>query len=59
MRKIDYLTLAQLIRAELETYRKLSSGPARVDSLERLARQFAERASVDKLAFLRACGIEH
>lgn len=58
MRKIDYQLLAELIRYELHIYRGLSSGAARVDSLERIARQFAEKASVNKAAFLKACGIE-
>lgn len=58
MRKADYSLLAQLIAAELKTYRGLSSGPARVDSLERLARNFAKGASVDALAFLKACTVE-
>jgi len=58
MRKADYITLAELIRDELRTYRPLSSGAARVDSLERVARQFAQRASVNGAAFLKACGID-
>jgi len=58
MRKKDYATLAELIRKELSTYRQLSSGAARVDSLERIAREFAKNASVNEAEFLQACGIE-
>jgi hypothetical protein len=57
MRKADYLLLAQLVRAELEIYRPLSSGPARVDTLTRLMRAFSQRASVNAPAFLKACTI--
>lgn len=58
MRKQDYTLLAALIAAEIKTYQDLSSGAPRLDTLTRLARQFADRASVNKTEFLKACGIE-
>lgn len=60
MRKIDYTILVDIIAAELRTYRALA-GPAaamRCETAERIARNFANRASVDRDAFLKACGIE-
>lgn len=57
MRKADYATLAALIRAELNIYRTLSSGAPCVDSLERIARGFADTASVNRAEFLKACGL--
>lgn len=72
MRKQDYLTIAKMLREQLRTARDnietSKQGPgnssqwARGDELETrtilFAREFAECASVDKSAFLRACGIE-
>lgn len=52
MRKADYSTLAALIKE----WRALN--PAAAQTLSALARDFSDRASVDKNAFLKACGIE-
>lgn len=55
MRKIDYQTLAALIRAEVAN-RGTESPEGK--ALRAVAEKFAKRASVDPAAFLRACGIE-
>lgn len=49
MRKIDYSILASIIRQMSQIYDK--------PTLERLANNFANRASVDKEKFLRECGL--
>lgn len=46
MRKADYMLLAQLIREHVDN-------PAVCE----LAREFAKLASVDRDAFLKACGL--
>lgn len=51
MRKADYLTLARVIRESLE------ANPDARHAIESLAREFATAASVDRRAFLQACGI--
>ena len=53
MRKADYQTLAELIAAE----RRRFDRPDIARGLENVARAFAARASVDRVAFLRACGV--
>lgn len=73
MRKADYATLARLIRDQLATARDqkdaarqnlpgASAQWTRGDELETratlLAREFASSASVDKAAFLKACGVD-
>ena len=60
MRKIDYSILADVIALELKTYRPLAGSAAsmRCDTAERIARNFANSASVNKAEFLKACGIE-
>lgn len=67
MRKIDYQTLAALIREQVITGKEnmavgAGSQWARGDELVTratlLAREFAEKTSVDRAAFLKACGIE-
>lgn len=50
--------MAELFRRELNTYRDLSSGPARVDSLERIAREYSWYEGKDRTRFLSACGIK-
>ena len=49
MRKIDYKILAGIIRQMSAIYNK--------QTLERLANDFANRASVDKKLFLKECGL--
>lgn len=49
MRKVDYHILAGIIRQMAAIYDK--------PTLERLAHDFANRASVDRDLFLRACGL--
>lgn len=49
MRKIDYSILASIIRQMSQIYDK--------PTLERLAHNFANRASVDKVTFLKECGL--
>ena len=66
MRKIEYSMLADILRHELTAP---GAGCAAIDrggadfargahfAAERIARSFANRASVDRLAFLEGCGI--
>lgn len=63
MRKADYTLLASLIWQA----RKVAAGPTTRDfqerialdeQTERIARKFADYASVNKTEFLKACGIE-
>lgn len=68
MRKADYSALADIIRkghaaalqlraaALSESRRMFAEGQD--ESLQHLAQQFASRASVDRAAFLKACGME-
>lgn len=49
MRKVDYHLLAQIIKQMAQVYDK--------PTLERLANNFANRASVNKEQFLRECGL--
>lgn len=49
MRKIDYHILAQVIRQMAQVYDRAT--------LERLANNFANRASVNKELFLKECGL--
>lgn len=64
MRKADYQTLAAIIREESDRAnivrheRDAIEQRAILASIERVARTFAARASVDQAAFLKACGIE-
>ena len=69
MRKADYQALAQHIRegiafAQVQRDAKdaaADSGPyyrGRIDALRTLAKMFATGASVDRAAFLKACGID-
>lgn len=57
MRKADYALLAAILRVQIaEAVRR--NQPQTVVALEAVARRFAERASVDPIPFLTACGIE-
>lgn len=62
MRKADYSLLARIIKERHAAAQRLSqSNPtysARVEEQESIAREFAAQASVDRAAFLKACGIE-
>lgn len=58
MRKADYAHLADIIRAQLDLARRYPAGADIVHTLEHVARAFAAAASVDRKAFLKACGIE-
>lgn len=49
MRKLDYHILAQVIRQMAQVYDRAT--------LERLAHNFANRASVNKDKFLKECGL--
>lgn len=49
MRKIDYHILAQIIKQMAQVYDRVT--------LERLAHNFANRASVNKDQFLKECGL--
>lgn len=63
MRKVDYAVLAGLVK---ETRIHYSAHPKNgnrhcteaVEAVEHVAREFAAQASVDRAAFLKACGIE-
>ena len=58
MRKADYSALADIIRSVLEPLgADLADRCTRITVVS-IVRRFAERASVDKPAFLKACGIE-
>lgn len=51
MKKADYATLADILRKTLQD----SKQP---DIVRKIAESFASRASVDKAAFLAACGLK-
>ena len=60
MRKIDYSTLAHIIRDEVRIYSNLENATAfaRVATAIKIAARFSNRASVNKVEFLAACGID-
>lgn len=58
MRKADYFLLAQLIRATIHDRVNGTPTDLVAASAKLIAVTFAARASVDKLAFLKACGID-
>lgn len=62
MRKADYAALAAIIKEWRAHYHASPTNPHHctpaVEAIESLAREFADRASVDKSAFLKACGID-
>lgn len=57
MRKADYSLLAMLLSVEIRGAR-LSGDAARLELCKHLALCFVEKASVNRLAFLNACGID-
>lgn len=59
MRKADYTLLASIIREEVDAYREPENEAQemRLSTATDIARAFASHASVDKAAFLKACGI--
>lgn len=57
MRKQDYTWLASILRDELQNA-NLAHDNIRASVIKRIARQFAARASVDRIVFLTACGLE-
>lgn len=58
MRKIDYLTLADLIRGFLADDRPSAKNEHARAAVTMIALTFASRANVKTEEFLRACGIE-
>lgn len=69
MRKADYSALAAIIRTavaigragaavEHQTAESRAECRATFETARNIAERFASRASVDRAAFLRACGIE-
>lgn len=58
MRKADYQALAEVIRENLHSLGNDMADKCTRITLIGMARRFAERASVDRAAFLKACGIE-
>jgi hypothetical protein len=63
MRKKDYETLARIIRETRQHYdAHPDNGNVRygavIEALDHVAREFSERASVDRIAFLTACGVK-
>lgn len=63
MRKVDYQALADTIREERNRvmhawYDDENTRLVVLDSLRKLTERFVCRASVDKVKFLRACGLE-
>lgn len=69
MRKADYAALASLLECEARIARRTVANPAVpesvrqryadvLDSVTYIAREFANRASVDRTEFLKACGID-
>lgn len=60
MRKADYSLLAQLLRDYIAAAATCGGdiGNMQLIVLKQIATRFANRASVDKAAFLKACGIE-
>ena len=67
MRKIDYVILADILRKEISEARAAAdsatdSGPritaqTMENGLANVAREFAKGAAVDKVNFLKACGL--
>lgn len=55
MRKADYERLARELREAIEHY---GNATATGEAIRLLAERLADRLSVDRAAFLRACGIE-
>ena len=67
MRKIDYVILADILRMEISEARAVANSTTdsglRITAqtmenvLVNVARKFAEGAAVDKVNFLKACGL--
>lgn len=63
MRKIDYVILADILRMEISEARAAANSGLRITEqtmenvLVNVARKFAEGAAVDKVNFLKACGL--
>jgi hypothetical protein len=57
MRKADYAALSGILRVQIALAVRFNQ-PSAVAALEAVARRFADAASVDRAAFLRACGID-
>lgn len=60
MKKQDYATLADIFRARISARLAMPKNEQNaliIRELSAAARDFAARASVDKTAFLTACGI--
>ena len=58
MRKIDYQTLALLVRGFLEDDSPAAKNEHARAAVTMIAMCFASRAHVEREEFLRACGIE-
>ena len=58
MRKIDYQTLAILVRGFLENDSTAAKNEHARAAVKMIAMCFASRANVNREEFLRACGIE-
>ena len=63
MRKIDYVILADILREEISEARTAADSGLRITAqtmenvLAKVSRKFAEGAAVDKVNFLKACGL--
>lgn len=61
MRKQDYVSLAKVIRMQMEIGQEMKDNPIYAGAIENtasiIARQFADLASVNRTEFLKACGI--
>lgn len=61
MRKADYAALAAIIKQKRQEYlpvHGLTRDEASAKAVSDVAHAFADRASVDKAEFLKACGID-
>jgi len=64
MRKSDYAALAVIIKAEIDapaaarTHYEWEKAHAAREAAKRIANRFAHASHVDKVEFLKACGIE-
>lgn len=59
MRKADYALLAAIIACEIKSAEQnATSGIFRLETLARIAENFASLASVNEAEFLKACGLE-
>ncbi len=56
MRKSDYSALALILKLQIALAVRCNQ-PSAVAALEAVARGFADKASVDRAEFLRACGM--